>query len=167
VVVGAPADGRHHAPLVDELDVQRRHRRRRRRRARRRTRAHAGLSESDNVDGQLQRLRDSQLSGGRHAVSRDRRREGRPALQLRAPLCSVDESGRVVLGSREAFTVYDARHGIAMYRFRVKGTLPPHFTAIRWSGECVVTLEQRGVRVFRVLPLLSDTNGTCWRSTTS
>ena len=80
------------------------------------------------------------------------------SLQLRVPLCSIDERGRFLLGAYESFVLYDGRFGVPMFRFRCTG-LPPRFLALRWTGENIVTMEERGARVFRVMPLATDTAG--------
>jgi ankyrin repeat protein len=80
------------------------------------------------------------------------------SLQLRVPLCSIDERGRFLLGAYESFVLYDGRFGVPMFRFRCNG-LPPRFLALRWTGENIVSMEERGARVFRVMPLATDTAG--------
>lgn len=69
----------------------------------------------------------------------------------------MDERGRLLLGAHDAFAVYDAVRGEPIFRFRRRAALPLRFVAMRWSGSCVVTLEAKGARVFRVLPRLAGT----------
>ena len=75
-------------------------------------------------------------------------------LAARSDFSSLDKRGHVLLGGNRGFTLYDIAAEAPLYRFRItRGNSIASFHAMAWSGECVVTLESRGCRIWRILPL--------------
>jgi ankyrin repeat protein len=78
----------------------------------------------------------------------------------RSDFSCVDACGRVLLGGNMGFAIYDLASEQALFRFHVRqASEMPSFHAIRWSGECVVTLEATGARVWRVAAQAEMKNG--------
>jgi ankyrin repeat protein len=78
----------------------------------------------------------------------------------RSDFSCVDACGRVLLGGNMGFAIYDLASEQALFRFHVRqASEMPSFHAIRWSGECVVTFEATGARVWRVAAQAEMKNG--------
>jgi hypothetical protein len=75
-------------------------------------------------------------------------------LMPRADFSTLDLRGHVLLGGNQGFVLYDIAAEAPLFRYELSTAFAiASFHAVRWSGECVVTLEAAGVRIWRVFPL--------------